>query len=175
MCSTTPRFSYGVSKRAVRALPTSTAMATAAVVYGWDGYTGWVAGRAIPGYYPPSTLKSPTQSLTAKRAPEAPAGAGVGGQGRAGWDGPCTHPPGPVGPAALPGTGPSQNPASWPIWARIDLILLKVSQKREVSPKYVNKACHSPYFKNRVQKSPLGKLRFPFLLAFSHKELLGLF
>ena len=59
--------------------------------------------------------------------------------------------------------------------ARIDLILLEVSQKRVVSLKYVNKACHSPYFQNAAVKSPLEILRFPFSIAFSHKELMGYF
>ena len=44
-----------------------------------------------------------------------------------------------------------------------------------MSTKYVEKACHSPYSQNRLRKSPLGFLRFPFLAAFSHKELLGHF
>ena len=59
--------------------------------------------------------------------------------------------------------------------ARFDLILCKVSQNDEVSTKYVNKASHSPYFQNAVQKSPLEFLRFLILLAFSHKELMGCF
>ena len=59
--------------------------------------------------------------------------------------------------------------------ARLHLIFYKVSQNGQVSPKYLEKACHSPYSQKRVQNSPLGILRFPYLLAFSHKELMGLF
>ena len=44
-----------------------------------------------------------------------------------------------------------------------------------MSPENVNKAYHSPYFQNGSQKSALEFLRFPFLVAFSHKELIGLF
>ena len=44
-----------------------------------------------------------------------------------------------------------------------------------MSPKSIQKACHSPYFQNGLQKSPLGILGFPFLPAFSHKELIGHF
>ena len=59
--------------------------------------------------------------------------------------------------------------------ARISSILLKVSQNAEVSPKYVEKASHSPYSQNELGKSALDFLRFPLLLAFSHKELMTLF
>ena len=59
---------------------------------------------------------------------------------------------------------------SWPIRAELHLISCKVSQNRGVSPEYVEKAYHSPYFQKRSQKSPLGFLRFPFRPAFSHKE-----
>ena len=71
---------------------------------------------------------------------------------------------------ALPGI-----PASWPIRARLRVHNLKVSQNGEVSPKSSHEASHSPYSQNGVQKSPLDFLRFPLLLAFSHKELMGLF
>ena len=62
--------------------------------------------------------------------------------------------------------------ASWPIGARIDLISRKLSQNGVVSPKYLEKACHSPYVQNGSRKSPLEFLRFPFSRAFSHKELM---
>ena len=44
-----------------------------------------------------------------------------------------------------------------------------------MSPEKSHKACHSPCFQNRAQKSPLEILRFPFSLSFSHKELMVLF
>ena len=59
--------------------------------------------------------------------------------------------------------------------ARFDVISQKLSQNRVVSAEYVEKACHSPCFQNRVKKSPLEILRFPFWDAFSHKELMGHF
>ena len=61
----------------------------------------------------------------------------------------------------------------WANKARFHLIFYKVSQNGGVSPVYVEKACHSPCFQNGCQSSPLGILRFPFRLAFSHKELMG--
>ena len=83
---------------------------------------------------------------------------------------------GPLQPTLWASAGaPRANPASWPIPARFDLILLKLSQNGIVSSKSVQKACHSPYFQNLVQKSPLGFLRFPISSAFSHKELMGHF
>ena len=130
------------------------------------GNTGWV----IPG---PRT--EPTQVLTAKRAPDCPAGAGSG------WSGPCgvggsQNPP--FGPGrsmlALPGSGTLEC-RLWANRARFDDILLKVSQNGEVSAVYVEKACHSPCFQNEPQKSPLEIPRFPFCAAFSHKELMGHF
>ena len=87
-----------------------------------------------------------------------------------------TYPSGPVSQARLASLVPPRaNPASWPIVARFQSFYCKVSQNHRVSPKSVEKAYHSPYFQNGSQKSPLEKLRFPFLLAFSHKELLGPF
>ena len=82
--------------------------------------------------------------------------------------GPGQHPAG----ASL-GLGPL--PASWPIRARFRPLFLKVSQNRGVSPEYHHKACHAPCFQNGLQMSALEKLRFPFWLAFSHKELMGSF
>ena len=89
-----------------------------------------------------------------------------------------THDP-PSGPGRYP-AGPSlvmgpRNAASWPIRARFTPLYSKVSQNREVSPKYHEKASHSPYFQNGRQKSPLEILRFPFPRAFSHKELMAHF
>ena len=85
------------------------------------------------------------------------------------------HPAGPVGHPCPPCTHTLRNAASWPITARFQVISHKVSQNGIVSPKNVNKACHSPYIQNGAQKSPLEILRFPLLLAFSPKELMVLF
>ena len=127
-------------------------------------------GVGYTGYYPAT---SKAETLTAKRAPEALA------QGWSGWSGlqrplrPQTHPAGPVGHPCPPWSGPSPHPASWPIRARFQLNIYKVSQNREVSPKYAEKASHSPYIQNGSQKSPLEIPRFPYFLAFSPKELMG--
>ena len=92
-----------------------------------------------------------------------------------GRTGPCTTlrarscPP--VGP---PCTGPS-NTRLWANKGEIQLKYNKVSQNGVVSPKYVHKACHSPYSQNGSRKSPLKILRFPFSPAFSHKELMAYF
>ena len=89
------------------------------------------------------------------------------------WAGPV---PTPAGPGRclqpLPGTGPLEC-RLLANKARIDLIFLKLSQNPGVSPKYVQKACHSPCFQNGLQMSPLEISRFPFSPAFSHKELMG--
>ena len=147
------------------------------VRHGWC--TGWVWYRVgiREGLYRvlPSRQGRPTPSggMTAKRAPEAHR-AGVGGHAVAPRD-VRTHPSGPVGPGqALPGA-PRAIAASGPIKARIEVILLKVSQNGIVSPENVEKACHSPYVQNGLEKSPLEILRFSFWPAFSHKELMVLF
>ena len=88
---------------------------------------------------------------------------------------PCAPGPSPPLPVQAP-PGPGQGAGTSPgKRARFHLILLKVSQKDEVSPVFVEKACHSPCFQNAARKSPLDFLRFPLLAAFSHKELMGLF
>ena len=79
-----------------------------------------------------------------------------------------------VHPVALPGTIPLGMPPLGQ-YGEISALFSKVSQNDEVSPKYVHKASHSPYIQNGSQKSPLGFLRFPISVAFSHKELIGPF
>ena len=59
--------------------------------------------------------------------------------------------------------------------ARFKVISLKLSQNGGVSPKYVEKAYHSPCSQNGLRKSPLEILRIPYSAAFSHKELMGHF
>ena len=136
------------------------------------GYGDWV-GRA--GVVPTD------QARCSRSKPDSEAGPGTPLQGEwSGWSGAADvqapRPPLPaVGPAPLSGTLPRANAASGPIKARFQSIYCKVSQKRVVSPKYVDKACHSPYIQNGVEKSPLEIPRFPISLAFSHKELIGPF
>ena len=109
----------------------------------------------IPGVVPSGTALSPPADQRPQGAgPGLPGWVGSrvgapGSTGDGGGDGPCTHPgiarARSVPCRALPGAGPSQIAASQPIGARFDLILLKVSQNGQVSPEYVEKACHSPY------------------------------
>ena len=138
----------------------------------------WVPGGAIPGTTQPARFAR-KEVLRQRSGPRRACRA------RSGWSEgrvrpSCRNPPlrGPVGPMLGPPwflhLSPG-NAASWPIKARLRVKLSKVSQNAEVSPKSVEKAYHSPYSQNRLQKSPLDFLRFPILQAFSHKELMGLF
>ena len=147
---------------------------------GPGGYQGGVY-RVLPGgLYRVPTHRTPAllgeQTLPAKRAPEGLQGLEWVGRvqranGRRGRV--LYHPSGPVGATrGPPCTGPLECRPG-PIEARIDLILWKLSQNAEVSPKYVEKACLSPCSQNEAQKSPLDFLGFPVSTAFSHKELMG--
>ena len=69
-----------------------------------------------------------------------------------------------LGPRIRPQGGP-RNRVPRPI----------VKRNPRVSPKSVEKACHSPCFTFGLQKSALEILRFSFSPAFSHKELMGHF
>ena len=141
-------------------------------MYGPGRYTGWVPGRVIrvgnTGY--PATLKA--EGMYSEAGPGRPIGPGVGGT--------CLQRPLPPHATARGGPLPAVGmllsspgkPASWPIRARLHLIYTKLSQNGIVSPKCVEKASHSPCFQNRVPKSPLDFLGFPFRPAFSHKELM---
>ena len=137
--------------------------------------TGWVVG----GLYRVLPLHRARKPVPAKRAPEAPA-RGLEWVGT-GWtrdrrlDGYPGPPCGPGRSCGPPCPGNPRNAASWPIRTRLTSEPGKVSQNLEVSPKYDEKACHSPYLQNGPRKSPLDFLRIPFFVAFSHKELMGLF
>ena len=136
------------------------------------GYGDWVGrGGGIPVH--PASCKA--EGPDSEAGPGGPLqGSGVGGQ-----DLQRARAPGPplpaVGPASLSWVSPRAIPASGPIRARYEVNSSKVSQKDEVSLKYVEKACHSPCFQNTLRKSPLEILRFPLLAAFSPKELMVLF
>ena len=137
---------------------------------------GWVYRVGTPPAHPASPLCSRRGPGPAERAPEGPAGAWSGGS----WDSdvrgrrrgripPCGarsgtpgHPPCILSECRLLATK-----------ARFRHISQKVSQNRQVSPKYVEKAYHSPCFPKPLKKSPLEIPRFPFSQAFSHKELMG--
>ena len=93
-----------------------------------------------------------------------------------GGDGPGTTPAGPGRSPLVPSL--YRDLADCPPTAkgtRLRSIFNKVSQNDEVSPKSHEKASHSPYIQNGLQKSPLEILRFPLTVAFSHKELMGHF
>ena len=147
------------------------------------GYQGGYTRVGIPGWVYRGVLPSHPSSRGA--SPDSEAGPGGPLQGVwSGWSG-CSG-------RTVGGTGyiPTLRARSvlWPSlgytplqcppgtnMARIDLISHKVSQNQEVSPEMLEKACHSPYFQNWVQMSPLGFLGFPFSRAFSGKELMTLF
>ena len=179
MCSWTPRFSYEVSKTRVPwGVPVPSRVVHA--VYGGSRVPagrvyGWVLGGAIPGHYPPSTLKSPPQAIPAKRAPEAPGGLEWVGIAVRGWAGPSTT----LRARSCPPVGP-------PCTGTLECRLLANKARFEVKPGNLVKTtkCHQkvckrpalvPILQNGSQKSPLDFYRFPFLVAFSHKELMGLF
>ena len=88
---------------------------------------------------------------------------------------PRTHPPGPVGSPAgsLPGSGPA--PASWPIWRDLTTFLIKLVKRTKCHRNVSIRPVIVPNVQNGSRKSPLGFLRFPFLTAFSRKELMGRF
>ena len=145
--------------------------------------TGWVyrgmvpggyTGRAIPGYYPATLLEEQARQRSGPRkACRAWSGWSGAADVPAARSGSRYHPPGPVGP---PGPSLYLDPLECRLLAyraRLTSYSSKVSQNSEVSPKYVEKASHSPYLQNGLKKSPLGFLRFPLLLAFSPKELMG--
>ena len=135
---------------------------------------GWVYGRAIPG----STQPPRTYPLSGDPDSEAGPGSPKGLEWVVRVAAPQyvrTPPFGPGRPGQASLGAPRADARSWPIKARFDLIFLEVSQNRGVSPKYPEKACHSPYSQNALGKSALGILGFPFSLAFSDKELMGLF
>ena len=143
------------------------------------GVPGWVYREGIREGYTgvvPSHRKA--EGMYSEAGPE-------GLQGLEWWYIPAARPAPADHPLHTPaGCSGARSAVSWDLLenarllankARFDLILLKLSQNRQVSPKYAQKASHSPYFQNGLKKSPLDFPRFPLLLAFSHKELMGHF
>ena len=149
----------------------------------WE--SGWVYWVGIPGGYTGGLYRGTTQPprgdlQTQRSGPRKACRAWSGWGlevGRApavvfgGGTAPRTTLRARSGTRPLPVLGPLEC-RLWAKGARFHLISHKVSQKARVSPKYVEKACHSPYLQNGLQKSPLDFLRFRFSLAFSHKELM---
>ena len=131
--------------------------------WGLGGYTGWVIG----GLYRvlPSCLAHPPTSDRRERA----LGRAQGGS-EAGWaytglgTAAGTAPGPPCGPGQAARCPPCPGPSECRLTAnraRFHLFPYKVSQNREVSPVFVEKACHSPCFQNGPGKSALEILRFP--------------
>ena len=141
----------------------------------WDGYTGWVSGWVIPGH-------PATQLPRAKGGPSDSEAGPVGLQGRSGWSlGPEYHL---VRPSLRPHHSRPCRP-SGPAPLGLSLSSGKGRDSRSILIKLVKTAkCHRKVFKrpvivpnlqNGLKKSPLDFPGFPFYVAFSHKELMGLF
>ena len=154
-------------------------------VYG----VGRVLGTGIPGctgegytgYYPPTDLqlahRSPRSKPTQRSGPVGPAGPE--------WWGGCSGRNGGRGRSWVPPFGPGQAPCALPVPRTSQIAhlqpkgrdfmtflrnLVKTAKCRlNVSKRPVI----VPIFQNRPQMSPLEILRFPFLPAFSCKELMG--
>ena len=178
----TPRFSYDIPETAVRTCPHLRVRARR------QGGTGpWVRwGRVYRvGTWGLYRVQYPPSTLLARRAYVQRSGPGRPCRGLEWWyiwpgapAGPCTTPAGPGRSPAEPSLDMAQLPGKRRLLAnkvRFSNILLKVSQNGEVSTIFHQKACHSPYFQNRLRMSPLEILRFPVWPAFSHKELMGHF
>ena len=81
---------------------------------------------------------------------------------------------GPVGPTRGPSLGYDLGYAHLrPKGRDYDLISVKLVKTAKCHHKIPKRPVIVPIFKNRLGKSPLGFLRFPYCQAFSHKELLG--
>ena len=141
---------------------------------------GRVVRVGIPGSTtqpasPPTARGGKTQDSEA--GPGSPVGAGVGGPGAGrtygGRGRSCTtlrarsaHPVGlPVQDLADAHLGPIRRD--------YDLFSLKLVKTTKCHQFMSKRPPVVPIFQNRVQKSPLEKLRFPYSSAFSPKELMG--
>ena len=172
----------GVPKRVYeQSVPACRTCAGSGVRAGYG--TGWCTGGVYRvgntgGLYRyPATLLEETHGQ--RSGPRRPC------RGRSGWSMGRTY-RGRRRDGHSPPCGPGRHPAGTSLGipsecrltanrARIHQYFSKVSQKAEVSPKNVEKACHSPCFQNVLEKSPLDFLGFTFSAAFSHKELMGHF
>ena len=75
---------------------------------------------------------------------------------------------------ALPGEYP-WNAHLGSIWRELTSFPIKLVKTAKCRRKVSKRSTLVPISQNGVQKSPLGILRFPYLLAFSPKELMGHF
>ena len=179
MCSTTPRFSYGVSETSVpRCVPVPSRVVHA--VYGrvyryWVVRAGWV-------YRVGNTGSQALPSYRAKGGPRYSEAGPVALQGRSGWylgpEYPCApgdHPSGPVGSLQAPPCHLPENAASWPIRRDSTSFSIKLVKTAECHQNMSKRPTLVPISQNGSRKSPLDILGFPISLAFSHKELMGMF
>ena len=153
MCSNTPRFSYGCPETAVWGGPACRTGGRREVVRaGWVlrvGIPGWVLGRAIPVYYPATAREVPMRNCTQEQLAAGCKGVlgpspGLSVRRRGRLPVPTLRARSvPMGP---PWYWDPWNAASGPITARFQVNSHKVRQNGEVSPKYVDKASHSPCF-----------------------------
>ena len=133
------------------------------------GIPGWVYRVGIQGCTTQPLREGSRQRSGPRRLLQ---GAGVGGLEPGIPQYARTHPCGARSALWASLVLPGPVAASWPIRARFDLNSHVYCQNDEVSPKSVHKAYRSPYFQNGLQISPLDFLGFPYLLAFSPKELM---
>ena len=154
-----PRFSYGCPKVRVRGGVPVPSRVVRAVSGGYAGTglvrAGWVYRVGNTGYLPSQPALLGERYPRQRSGPRNPPCRG----GWSGWSG-IARANGGTGTVLVPPSGPGQpargppctRTLQGPTWARFDLLFLKLSQNQEVSPKSVNKACHSPYIQKRVRK-----------------------
>ena len=149
---------------------------------GW--VPGWVYGWGIrvgnTGVVHPATLHRARTVPVQRSGPGRPAGPGVVvlGLGRVSWgdgggDGPGTTLRARSVPCGtLPVPGPRRMPPPGHIGRDYGHISIKLVKTVKCHQKVCKRPAIVPIFKNGSRKSPLDFLRFPDLVAFSHKELM---
>ena len=139
------------------------------------GLGGYQEGlyRVLPSHCPEEPTRRPATAGSGPPPWRGWVGSRVGGRTNGGGGHGQDHPAGPVRTLQVPPCPSLSECRLLAKGARFDLNSLKVSQNDEVSPKSAEKASRSPYIQNGLQKSPLEILGFPYIPAFSHKELMG--
>ena len=143
-------------------------------VSGWVYRVGNTGSQALPSS---RARKSPVQRSGPRSLLQ---GGGVGGTGDwarvlvyGGRGRLYPHPSGPVGPLqALPGIYP-RNAHLGPIRRDSTSFPRKLVKTAKCHRKVSKRPVIVPILQNGSEKSPLDFLRFPFITAFSHKELMG--
>ena len=183
MCSDTPRFSYRSPKLVICACSQDTR-------HGWSvcmtsrvgtraGIAGGYQGGYTGGVLPSHQVLRPSGGLTAKRAPEAPAGLEWVVRVQRPQDRSPEHPDpttpdpaGPPGPLRWVWALSPSKPAFWPIVARLRVISWNLVKTTKCHQFLCKRPVIVPIFQNGSHLSPLEILRFPFPPAFSGKELM---